>query len=345
MVNAYTSSEAHVMEKDENPLAIAEALTKADILVVRQGGERGLPPLRDAVRAYGQETGSPQEITAKIVYDIDDNVEIISPYSEHYKEYGTNEFVHNGVKVWENGQNGFDASANRLRILSFLKGLREADMVTVTTEKLAEYARQYNPSVVVLPNYLDMSRWWKLPLKPNKQLRVGWSGGISHYEDWYSIKEPLNALMRKYQFKLVMKGSHFDGVIDEDNKHLVEINEWVSFDGYSYHTMALNLDIALIPLADLPFNHYKSSVKWLEFSSLGIPSVVSNILPYSASITQGVNALGYTTNQEFYNSLESLLLSRELREKIGNNAEKHVRANFDAKKNAHQWIDAYQGLF
>lgn len=56
-------------------------------------------------------------------------------------------------------------------------------------------------------------------LQPNKTLRIGWSGGVSHYEDWHTIREPLNQLLREFKCTLVSVGTHFDGIIDEDNKN------------------------------------------------------------------------------------------------------------------------------
>lgn len=178
-------------------------------------------------------------------------------------------------------------------------------------------------------------------LKPNPQLRVGWTGGISHYEDWYSIKEPLNRLMREYQFKLVMSGADFSGVVDEDNKHLVELHDWVGFNGFSYHVMSLALDIAIIPLANLPFNHYKSSVKFYEMSAVGVPSVVSNVLPYSEDVIHDKTGLLFKTKKEFYDSVKELIARPHLRHSIGQAAKKWVEENRDAVKNTHLWVEAY----
>ena len=78
MINRHTDSEAHVMDKDDDPVALVEALSLSDIVVVRQGGEVGRPSLEALVLKH---TGKPMK--AKWVLDIDDNVELISPYSAH----------------------------------------------------------------------------------------------------------------------------------------------------------------------------------------------------------------------------------------------------------------------
>jgi len=319
----FTIHDTHVIEKDKDDMvAVAKALEVADVIVGRPGSEVGVYKLLEM----------PQYAGKKWVMDIDDNIEYISPYSNHYQEYGTEDFYDAYSKkwIWRNGQGEFDVEKNKARVTSHIDSLKRANLVTVSTPMLARYAKRYNKNVAILPNCINFERWWKLNLRPNKQLRVVWAGGSSHYEDWYSIAEPLNELMRKYQFKLIMVGHQFPGLIDADNRHLLEVQDWTPFKGYSYRLMCMAGDIALVPLADLPFNYYKSSVKWYEMSAMGLPSVVSNISPYCEDIKDGVTAMGYRTKKQFYQKLESLIKCPQLRSRIGNAANKWVKDNRDA---------------
>ena len=347
-IKEYTDNETHVINKEsDDPILVLNALLDADILIVRQGGEVGIKPLQDAANDYALETRQAKRFHAKIVMDIDDNIELISPYSEHYGEYGVKDFYDEESKtwIWKDGETpGYNPAENRVRIMNLLSALRSADLVTVTTEKLAEYARQYNGSVSVFPNVINPSKWWKPPFTHNRQLRIGWSGGHSHYEDWYSIKEPLNTLLRKYQFKLVMAGTSFDGIIDHDLRHLVEAVHWEPFDAHSYRQMLNNLDIAIIPLSDNPFNSYKSSIKWFEMSAMGVPSVVANVTPYKEVFTDKINALGYDTQEEFMFSLDALIRSRRLRKWIGNNALKEITDKWTTKVWAEKYADIYRAI-
>lgn len=334
MIRRFTPHDTHIIDNQKDDgTAIAKALNVADVIVSRPGSEVGVAMLLE----------KPEYKEKPWVLDIDDNVELIDPYSSHYEEYGVNEVKHGDKWLWKDGET-IDLAKNRKRMADHLWGLRAAQLVTVTTEKLAEYARQYNPNVKVLPNCINFERWWKLPLKPNKQLRIIWSGGVSHYRDWYTIKEPLNKLMRKHQFKLVMVGANFEGIVDDDNKHLVELHDWVPFKGHSYRMMCMNADLAIIPLADMEFNHFKSSVKFFEMSAMKIPSLVSNILPYSEDIKEGETALGYSNAKQFTEALLALLERPDVRKKIGNNAYKWVKKHRDAEKCAKLWVNAYNDI-
>ena len=336
MILKNTDHDAYVTDKDDDGMEIFKALKVADIVVIRQGAEEGM---RRLVEKY-------PEIRAKWVMDIDDNIEIISPYSEHYTKYGTKEYYDRHLKnwLWKDGVGAFDSKRNSIQVASLIEGMREVDMITATTERLADYASKYNKNVKVLPNCIDHSMWWNLNLRKNKQLRVGWSGGVSHYEDWYAIRKPLNELMKEYDFKLIMVGSHYAGLIDEDNKDRVEVHPWVPFKGHSYRMMCLGLDVAIVPLADLPFNKNKSPVKWFEMSAMGVPSIVSDVQPYKGVFMEGETALGYRTPRQFKKALKTLLTKPKLRKNIGYASRKWVEKNRDAKKCASMWIEAYQSL-
>jgi len=335
IIKAYTESDAYVLTSEDDGIKFVQAAKSADVALVRQGGEAAI----DELKKY------PEFNHLKWILDIDDNIELISPYSQHYAEYGTEEYFDKGTGkwLWKNGEQGFDLAKNRTRVASLLHGMRTADLVTTTTDYLADYARQYNRHVAVLPNCVDPAAWWPVELVPHKQLRVGWNGGVSHYEDWYSIRKPLNELMRKHRFKLVMAGSHYDGLIDPDNRELVEVLPWVPFKAHSYRMMALDLDLALIPLADLPFNRYKSEIKLVEMSAMAVPSVVSNVGPYAEALPR-LTALPYTNEQTFTTAMETLLTNPARRHEIGKKARKDAMKHYDAKANASKWVDAYTRL-
>lgn len=334
MIQRYTDHDTHIIDHmHDNMVEVTKAMGMADLLVTRPGGEEGIKRITDMPEFTGK----------KWVIDIDDNTELISPYSNHYEEYGTKEVKHGDKDLWKDGVAGFDIEKNKQRLAEHIWGLKNASMVTVTTQKLARYVRKYNRNFAVLPNCINFEHWWQLPFRPNEQLRVGWSGGSSHYEDLYFIKEPLNQLMREYQFKFVFAGHGFPGVIEEDNKHLVESHSWVPFKGHSYRMMCMNLDVAIIPLADMDFNTYKSSIKWYEMSAMGVPSVVSDILPYSEDITEDT-AVGFKTPKEFYNGLKLLLEFPEKRKQIGHNAMNWVKRNRDAQRCVDLWIASYRRI-
>lgn len=337
MIQDNTPHDTHIWNREkDNGEGIAAAIPHTDIVVFRPNAEPG----------FFKMSSYKEMDHLRFVLDIDDNTEDISPYNFHYQGFGIHEFYDNNAQkwLWKHGENKFDINKNRDRYQNLIRALFTADMVTVTTPILQKYAKHYNDNVVILPNSINFNHYWKVDTKPNKRLRVLWSGGLSHYEDWYEIKKPLNKLMREYQFELWLVGQAFPGLIDKDLQHLVKAHGWIDFKAHPYRLACAAADLAIVPLSDLPFNKYKSSVKWYEYSALKIPSVVANLPPYNLDFTDGENAIGYKTPKDFYQAVSRLLESVSLRKKIGENAYKWVKTNRDAQKNVNMWVDAYKSL-
>lgn len=319
----YTDHDTYIIDlQRDNMTDLMKVMPSVDVIFMRPGSEQGLMKIQSL---FKDKIG--HDLKAKLVLDIDDNVDIISPYSQFYSNYGLKEYKHGDQYVWKDGEKGFSIQAN-LAKMSYLKwGMKNADLIVVTTDKLAEHALEYNQNVYVNDNTIDFNHWYRLNNKVNSPLRVVWQGSPSHYEDWYAIKEPLNRLMDEFDFEMIMLGSQYNGIFDEKHRSRVRALPWVSFDAHSYRMMTLQADIGIIPLADLPFNHYKSSIKFYENAAMGLPSVVSNILPYSQSIKNGKTAIGYNTSEEFYEGMKKLITNKGLRANIANAAYNWVKEN------------------
>ena len=94
-------------------------------------------------------------------------------------------------------------------LVAMLLAARKADLVTTTTEQLANFLCPFNPNIRILPNYLDDSLWH---MKPPKQAEpdqgkivVGYIGGESHFPDLKMIVPALTALIEKYGSEIEFK--------------------------------------------------------------------------------------------------------------------------------------------
>lgn len=318
-LNLYTEADCHVVDyQKDNMVEIIKAFSVADVIFMRPGAEVGMAKIKAIPEL--------SKMKAKWVMDIDDNVDEISPYSDFYRSYGTKNYQHDDLDVWKDGDKGFFITNNLERLSSLKMGMRSCDLITVTTNKLKEHALKYNSNAYVNDNTLDMNHWYRLTKQDNNQLRVVWQGSPSHYEDWYAIKEPLNKLMDEYDFEIIMLGSQYQGIFDGKHKKRVKCLPWIPFEAHSYRMMSLQADIGIIPLADLPFNQYKSAIKHYENMAIGLPSVVSLVGPYKDSLNKNTG-LGYSNSGEFYSQMKRLICDRSLRSKIADEGEKWVKDN------------------
>lgn len=290
------------------------------------------------------------KIDGRVVVDFDDNVFKVSPLSNHYADYGTENFqivfpdgsVHD---AWKDGVN-IDLKKNRERLDEIKRVIESADGVTTTTSILADVFKQYSDNVKVLPNCINLREWNKFPLvKKEEEIRLYWGGGMSHWEDLLLIREPLRMIFDKYKnAKIVMLGWMPDG-FDQTFPGRVEFHRWSNFYAYSYKYASLGIDIALIPLVDNEFNRCKSNIKWIEASSLQIPTVVSYCSPYKEveALSDKDLAVFIDGNEpeSWFKGISELIDNPDLRQKIGEKARMVVEKNYDINTQYNRWLTAY----
>jgi glycosyltransferase involved in cell wall biosynthesis len=334
-----TEHKAYLIKPGDNADDVFKYIETADVILLPRVADREMFKVINKWKELGR----------KIVVDFDDDIFNVSPFSPHYEEHGLEEVTVqiNGEekKLWEDGVN-FNIEENKKNISTLKAAVALADMVTVTTPILAEAYKQYNDNVVDLPNCIDLNLWRPLDLKPKDEIRLFWAGGSSHYEDWCLLSTVIPEIMDKYKnVKLVLLGMKFDGTLSGIDKDRIEFHPWVHTSAYPYKVAGLNPTIGVIPLVDNEFNRAKSPLKWLEMSALGVPCVTSLVSPYKEIATEN-NGVFIKNNSAsgWVRGISLLIEDAILRAKMGGYAQRYVEKNFDAKKNAHLWTDAYMTL-
>lgn len=249
----------------------------------------------------------------RVLLDLDDDLFNIDPYNEAYGAYGTKEVKHNNKWLWKDGLN-MDISTNKKEVNLLKKFLKRADIVSVSTPRLKEALSKYNDNIIVNYNSIDKRDWLVREfVKKEDEIRIGWTGGASHYKDWLTIQEDLLRVMKDFpQVKLVIGGTMFEGVFKDIDPSRIEHYDWVSPSAHGFRTALMNLDIAIVPLEESTFNSNKSCIKFYEFGSLKVPTICSAVPPYSDEVP--VELLF----DKLYDKIVPLIKSKELRDKVGN---------------------------
>jgi glycosyltransferase involved in cell wall biosynthesis len=228
-------------------------------------------------------------------------------------------------------------------ILSF------ADVITVSTVPLKQrlekhFKERHNleKKIIVIPNMNDIKEYnFPLPPKNEDKIVIGYAGSNSHQDDLAMFIPNLMQIMRKY------KNVYFECIGSISKKDLHYFKDFTSdemnrcdllpatFTYKEYPEMLCNLkwDIAVAPLVDSSFARCKSHIKFMEMASIKTPIICSRVYPYFMDIgertvvTDGVNGL-LVKPSEWFNALEDLVLNKENRIMLGNNAYKHVVDNW-----------------
>ena len=291
----------------------------------------------------------------KIVVDYDDYSFDLDPGNPRYAELGTKECEvlddKGNVKFrWRDGENGFDLKANVSRYDGFVRCVELADMVTTTTDYIADKFRPLNKNVRILPNSIDLGLWKPLrrPAKYADQVRIGWFGGDSHYVDLLVIKDAIPKILQKYpQARFVIqapKHPEWVSVFKDIPQDRFEWYPWVDLRYYTLFLASRHIDIGLCPLADNTFNKCKSSIKWMEFAAFRTPSICQNIPPYSKTIDNGSDGLLADTEQEWVDHISMLIEDRDTRNIMGSSAYDSVARDHELSKNCRLWERAYKDL-
>lgn len=257
---------------------------------------------------------------------MDDDVFDIDPYSDAYVLFGKKEVKHGDKYLWKDGVNiNIKANINYLNNLE--KFLARADIVTVSTERLKEKYSKYNSNIIVVPNAIDEKDWVVPNFKDHEEIRIGWTGGTSHYSDWYEIKDDIERLAKEYpKIKFVIGGTKFDGIFKNIDPKQVEYWGWVDATGHGFRVAMMDLDLAIIPLKDSSFNSNKSCIKFYEFSSLKIPTICSNVPPYSDEAPQE------SLSNNFYESVKYYIENKEKAKEMAEKNYQWVKENRNQDK-------------
>lgn len=217
------------------------------------------------------------------------------------------------------------------------QNMRAADVVTVTTEPLADLARAYNPNVVIVPNRVPA---WLLshqrPAAPH--LTIGWGGGASHVMDWEDAAPQIaRFLWRNEGVHAHLIGGRFESMRAWPGQR-VWVDRWFA-DVEDYYR-AIDFDIGLAPLRPHVFNQSKSAIKALEYAALGIPAVASAAGPYERFVQHGVTGYLVRRDHEWAGFLRTLIEDEGLRFEMATNA-RRLAADHTVESNLASWTNAW----
>jgi len=276
---------------------------------------------------------------AKVIYDLDDDLFTVNPDNPSRGEV-----------------------VKKLQQTEDL--LKNADVVTTTTDVLKKRFKKYNKNVVVCPNAIDFE---KFPGRPNigKELRIGYTGAASHWGDLLMILDVIAELQKKYDFRFVLQGMCGRPLLAEVYNYRMLLSQNLEPDKNLCFTEALamydkikelkyyhepfyppamypgvlgqiDLDIGLCVLKDNKFNHAKSCIKFYEYAATGTVTVASDVLPYNKEV-------GYyakNTIKDWYKKIEKLIIDKDFREKLLEKQQAFVHKNNDIKKVVEKWENA-----
>ena len=262
-------------------------------------------------------------IGKRIVYDIDDDIFNLTPDNPAFHIIGRDQQM---------------AAAACMKL---------ADAVVTTTEELASRLDSVmdGKHSTVIPNALDTDDGWQpTPLlgSPDGVRRIFWQGSATHAEDWMECAEAVDKVMEQTtDVRLTILGFLPPVVQMLLNKpywkNRVEYLPFNDPETYFQIVKHVRAEVGLAPLKGTVFNAAKSSIRWLEYSLIGIPTVASGCKPYSDIIEENEDGLlSYDTN-DWFECIMRCLNDKAGRLGMVERARRKARLAFNIKDTVKQW--------
>jgi glycosyltransferase involved in cell wall biosynthesis len=216
----------------------------------------------------------------KIVVDIDDHMEALESTNLAFKTTSP------------------DANPNNNRD-HYNKIIAQADALIMSTPFLKDYYQKKYPDkpIFVVRNSIDIDRWHMRKDKSGNFPTVGWVGATP----WRSGDlETLNPFFGEYLTKNNLRFHHSGSIINapsvlqqigiEEKSYTSEPMKPIM----KYPELFRKMDIGIVPLRDVEFNHAKSFIKGMEYTAAGIPWIAGWSPEYEYITSHGIGRLART---------------------------------------------------
>jgi glycosyltransferase involved in cell wall biosynthesis len=192
---------------------------------------------------------------------------------------------------------------------------------------LAEYTRQVNDRVTIVPTTIDTEKYTVDARRSDGLPVIGWSGSYSTVQHLDTLRGALQRLAREVPFRLRVIGTpkyELEGVE-------VEALPWRS---ESEVEDLKRMDVGVMPLPDDKWSKGKCGLKALQYMALGIPTVCSPVGVNTDIIHDGENGFIAGSEDEWVEKLAALLRSGDLRDRLGLAGRATVEARYSARVQA-----------
>jgi glycosyltransferase involved in cell wall biosynthesis len=224
-----------------------------------------------------------------------------------------------------------------------------ADAIITSTQFLYDYYTKEKgmKNVFLVRNAIDIDRWRRKQDHSRWLPTFGWVGAIP----WRSGDiETLRPFFGEFLEKNRL-GFHHAGHIKElnlDVTDLAGIPKTVKFTNEprrilsQYPEMFRKIDVGIVPLNNLPFNHAKSTIKGLEYTAAGIPFIASWSPEYEFLESNGVGRVA-RNEDEWKKHLNDLLDPKIRKEEIEKNYQ-IVKEKHSMSAMANDWDQTMQAI-
>ncbi len=204
---------------------------------------------------------------------------------------------------------------------------------------LANYARQFNASVVVNPTTIDTENLHN-PVRINckrqpEQLIIGWTGSHSTLKYLNQLLPVLQQIEHEFYYVKFLVIANRDPKLQLPRYFFVPWQKETEADDLAC------IDIGIMPLPDDEWTRGKCGFKALQYMAMEIPCIASPVGVNSEIIEHGKNGFLAASAGDWIKYLRLLITDESLRKKIGKAGRETVISRYSVKANS----DLFLSLF
>jgi glycosyltransferase involved in cell wall biosynthesis len=212
---------------------------------------------------------------------------------------------------------------------------RMATTVIVNSSPLRAFAAEHNDNVWQVPSLVDTNVYSYRPRAETDDVCVGWSGSPTTVNNVQLVAEALRVIQHDTDCRIKLIGSAAVGIPGVDAtaqpwRRETEVDDLREF------------DVGLVPIPDVPWNHYKFFMKLAQYMALGIPPVATPMGSVVEDVEHGVNGFIAESTSEWVDAVETLVRDPALRRRMSEAAAQTAAARFSLAANGPKIVDAFR---
>jgi len=225
---------------------------------------------------------------------------------------------------------------------SIIRMIKNATAVVVGSQKLLEYAQQYQKQSFYIPSSIKLEEYYPSKAKTSKSsICLGWIGhGKVYRNDLITIlQEPLREVASRYKVRLKLIGASRQQELYQAFSNIpglktifIDSLDWAN-QSEIYREM-MDIDIGLYPLIANEYNSYKCGFKALEYMALGLPVVISPVGANRFVVSDTIDGYHARIKEEWVIALSSLIEDQSLRIKMGQSGRHKVETYYNISESA-----------
>lgn len=239
--------------------------------------------------------------------------------------------------IWLPNYSESNARFHRLKAYWKVKYcMKWADKITAGNDYLANYARQFNSNVLVIPTTIDTKGHHTIHCDHSVlPVTIGWTGTHTTMRYLQPIVEVLQELEKSYEFK-------FRVISNESPNFRLKSLEFVKWKKETEIEDLSKIQIGIMPLEEDIWSEGKCGFKGLQYMSLGMATVMSPVGVNKVIIQNGVNGFLANSKEEWSTHLIELINNNELRKRIGVKGQETVEEKYSVLSNTSKYLEIFK---